>query len=267
MPILPPTPTAPYDTVESALQLARVRVNDAMVSIAGEILTDTAPFSQTIVNGGWRRLQQYLANQGYNRVVNEVILTIPPVTTTSTDPAIQVWLNWSQYFDGANYFSPPTTGVLPQDLISPLRMWERWSGQNAIFREMVYQLDGLPTYPKTTANQMFEWRNDAIYMPGSLMEMDLRIRYAAYLPDFIDQGDVAWYNSPMPIMYCRDAMANYIAYEFCKARGDQGADDFMKKAEEAANQIFNRDVRAKQRTNARRRPYGSYGNSGQYGRW
>lgn len=257
MPILPPTVTAPYDTVETALELARVKINDAMVSIGGEVLTDTAPFTQTIVNGAWRKFQSYLANKGYNLLVGDIVLTgLPPVTATSTDPALQVWLNWAQYFDGANYFAPPNTPVLPQDLIQPMKLWERWTGQNGLFQEMTFQLDGLPSRQRQSWNGMWEWRENAIYMPGSLMSMDLRVRYARYLPDFTMQGSVQWYQQPMGIMYCLNAMADYICHTFCKARGDQGADDFLKSAQGEADIIFNRDVQMKQRTNARRRPYG-----------
>lgn len=259
MPILPPVTNPPYDTVESALQLARTRLNDAMLSINGEILTDTAPFTQTIVNGAWRRLQQYLSNLGFTMMTNEVILFgVPTVNQAVNDPALQVWVNWSQYFDGVNYFNAP---VVPQDFIQPLRLWERWSGFNSPFMEMRQQLDGLPACPKTQFNRIWEWRDNAIYMPGAQMVTDLRIRYLRYLPDFIDQGSTPWYQQSMSIMGCRDAMADYICYEMAKPRGDLNADDFLKRAEAEANLIFNREIQLKERVNIRRRPYGrSYRN-------
>lgn len=257
MPILPPSFPAPYDTVQSAMELARVRLNDAIQGIGGNIFTNSAPFSQTVVNGAWRRLQQYLSNLGYTMLTNEIIVSgVPTVDQTINDPAALVWINWSQYFDGVNYYEPPATPVLPQDLIQPLRLWERWTGFNQIFREMRPQLDGIPSAPKTQWNQIWEWRDNAIYMPGSQMVMDLRIRYIRYLPDFFTQGGVEWYNLPMSIMGCRDAMADYIAYEMAKPRGDLNADDFLKRAESEAILIFNREIQLKERTNIRRRPYG-----------
>lgn len=257
MPILAPNVTAPFDTVEQALQLARVRLNDAIASIGGEILTDTAVFSQTVVNAAWRRLQAKLDDLGFTMQTNEVVLTsLPPVTATSTDPTLQVWLNWSQYFDGANYFTPPNTPVLPQDFISPLRLWERQSGSNSVFIPMLLQLDGLPSVQKAIFNRMWEWRDNAIYMPGAIGNTDIRLRYKRYLPDFATQGSVQWYQQPMPIMRCVNAMADYIAFEMAKPRGDVNAADFLKSGDEEANILFNREIQLKERTNVRRRPYG-----------
>lgn len=260
MPILPPANTNPYPTVEEALQLARVKINDAMRDLAGEILTDVAPFTHTIVNSAWRSLQRYLDNLGLNRLINEVVVYgIPPITSVSQDPALQVWLNWQQYFDGINYYTAP---VLPPDFISPIWLKERWSGGNSLFRPMTFAIDGLPTRPRQQGNVYWEWRNDCIYMLGSTMVTDLRIRYKAFLPDFIDTGGVPWYQQKMAFVDCQEAMAEYICYVFCKARGDQGADDFLSKAEKSADLIFNRDISAKQRTNVRRRPRSGRSSSG-----
>jgi hypothetical protein len=254
MPILPPIVTAPYDTFSTVLDYTRVRLNDAIQSLGGDVLTNDAPFTQTYCNMAFRWFQQYLANLGYIRVTQEVVLTgLPRVTTTSQDPAIQVWLNWSQYFDGANYFVPPDTPVLPQDFIRPLRVWERWTGFNQIFSPMDQILDGLPTLPKVQANRMWEWRGEALYMPGSTTVEDLRLRYAAFLPDITDAG-TPWYDQPIPIMRCVEPLANYVAYLVAQARGDAQAANFKTEAEAGANQVFNRDVQAKQRVNVRRRP-------------
>lgn len=252
MPIIPPVAVAPYDTVNTVLNTARVRLNDAIASLGGDVLTNAQPYTQQFANTAWRRMQDFLANLGYARLTQEVILTgLPP--TESADPASQVWLNWSQYFDGVNYFAPPNTPVLPLDLILPLKVWERWTGQNAVFTPMEMWIDGIPTWTKQNRNLVWEWREDALYMPGSLNTMDLRIRYAAYLPDFITVGAVNWYDQPVPIVRCLDALANYICYEVSNSRGDQVATTFRADAEAAAKRLFNREVSQRQRVNIRRR--------------
>jgi hypothetical protein len=119
---------------------------------------------------------------------------------------------------------------------------------------MANMLDGLPSCTKSTYNRMWEWRQDAIFIPGSTQVMDLRLRYAAFLPDIITSGEVQWYNQPIPIMRCLDPLADYLCYEIAGARGDQNAEAFKSKAEEETKQVFNRDVQAKQRVNVRRQP-------------
>lgn len=255
MPIIPPILSAPYDSVDSILNLTRVRINDAIQSLGGDILTDIQPFTQEMANAGWRTLQEYLANLGYTRSKQEIILTgIPPVT--NYDPATQVALTWSNYFNGTGYDIPPTAPVLPQNMILPLRLWERFSSGNGIFIPMGQAMDGLPTGPKLPCNGCWEWREDGIYMPGATVSTDIRMRYLAYLPDFATQGDVLWYNQPVPIMRCKNALAYYIAAEAALPRADLDAEAFTQKGDVAARLIFNREVQQKQRTTATRRPYG-----------
>lgn len=235
--------------------MARVRVNDAIASLAGDILTDTQPFTQVMANAAWHSLQEFLANLGYTRSKQEVILSgIPPVT--SFDPATQVTLSWSGYFNGTGYNTPPDAPALPQDMILPLRLWERQTSGIGFFTPMTQALDGLPDGPKLPINGNWLWGQDAIYMPGSTVATDIRMRYLAYLPDFEAQGDVEWYSLPVPIMRCENALSYYIAAEAAAPRADADAETFTAKAEQAARLIFNREVQQKQRTTATRRPYG-----------
>lgn len=231
------------------LNAARVRLNDAILSIGGDVLTNAQPFTQQIANNAWRRLQNYLANLGYSRLRSEVAIALPAVT--SVDPASAQYINWTQCYDGSNFQGAP---VLPQDLIVPARLWERVTGMNAPWTPMEAALDGLPARPKAARNFVWEWRGDAIFLPGSLLAMDLRIRYQAYLPDFITAGNVNWFNQLVPIMYALDPLANYICAETASARGDLDAQSFVTLAEAGAAMIYNRDVQLKQRVNVRRLP-------------
>ena len=180
--------TAPYDNLESVLQAARVRLNDAYQSINGEILTDLAVFTPHAVNNAWQRLQEYLADRGYPALNRDVILTAVPAWT-ATDPGIFVWWNWSNYYDGTNQQAAP---VLPQDMISPLDLYERVSGSSAIFKPMDQVFNGLPTAnpaggatARDTLNRLWEWRQERIYMPGASGTTDIRLRYAGYISGFL----------------------------------------------------------------------------------
>lgn len=254
MPV-PPVLTAPYPILNDILNVARVRINDAIASAGGDILTNDQPFTQTMANIAWHTLQEFLANLGYTRSKKEVVLSlIPPVT--SFDPAIQVNLSWSGYFNGTGYDAPPDAPVLPQDMILPLRLWERQSSSTGFFSPMTQALDGLPDGPKLPCNGFWDWREDAIWMPGSTITEDIRLRYAAYLSDFETQGDVEWYDFPVPIMRCENALSYFIAAEASGPRADVDAATFTTQGEQAARLIFNREVQQKQRTTATRRPYG-----------
>jgi hypothetical protein len=260
MPIIPPpgtTPQYPYDNLESVLVTARVRLNDAIQTVAGDIIRDDQPFTAQMVNDAWRKLQAFLANLGMNRFKQQFIArNFPPVG--DPDPSSQTWLDWVQYFDGVSFFIPPMVTVLPADFILPLRVWERQTGMNATFVPMHLAADGLPDQRKTAWNRWFEWREDALYMPGSMFRMDLRIEYAAFLADFaVDTGGllVDPTTQLVPINRCRSAFANYIAAEAAWARADVDAQAFVEQAEDDSKLIYNTEVKLKQRTPVSRRPY------------
>lgn len=274
MPIPIPPPLAPYDLVDDVLNLARTRVNDAIVSIGGEILADNQPFTQVMTNGAWLKLQQFLAGLGYSRFRKRTVLTGLPVVA-SQDPASETILTWQWFFDGVSYWYPPNTPVLPQDMISPLRIGERQSvgfqptltAGSSAFSPVKLSADGNPCWRKRPWNGWFDWRavsgavgagsgTDGIVMPGSLVSMDLEIYYSAYLPDFETVGEVQWNQQQVPIMRARSALANYVAAEFAAPRGDLDAASFVTAAEQDARLIFNAsDVPLKQRNNVSRRSF------------
>ena len=247
----PPIGQAPYDTVQMALNMARTRLNDAMASIGGDILTDTQPFTQTVVTAAWRRQQGFLANKGFSRFKATTVIFNLPVSG-NPDPSSRAWIGWSGYWDGANFFPQP---VLPQDFISPLKVWERQSGCNMPFPDppMECILDGITDTPKWVWNRRWEWQQDMILFPGATQVNDLKVLYNAYLPDFIDTDGHAWYEQPIPVMRSADCLASYICYEMAAPRGDVDAESFRTQAEMAAAELFNTDQRMKQRVNIRRR--------------
>ena len=252
----PPALAAPYDILDDgngggALPLARVRLNDAIQSIGGDILKDSQPFTQTMVNAAWRRLQQFLANLGYARLIDETIITGLPICG-SADPAVQCWLDWTGFYDGTQIW---TNYALPQQCSFPLRLWDRVSGFNAGWgRPLEQAMDGMPATFKYQRNGIFDFRNDRIYLPGTNISVDLRIRFAQFFPSFATQGTTQWYQQPVPIVGATDALADYICVEACDGRDDVDSQTFKSRAEGEAKLILNRDVRLKDRTNVRRQP-------------
>jgi len=179
---------------------------------------------------------------GFSRFQTETVIRNLPVVA-SADPATQQWINWSNFFDGVNF---TTTPVLPPDFISPLELFERPSG-NGVFNPMDKMERAMPGVPKQQWNQLWDWRDDALYMPGATISTDLRIRYNAYLADIVDSGTTPWFSQYVPIMRCLDALAWYICGEVATARG-QGNPDMLpiaaaifSTAEDAARRIGERD--------------------------
>jgi hypothetical protein len=241
------------------MNTARVRMNDAIQQLSGDILKDTQPFTQTMCNAAWRRLQEFLMNLGDTRFIDEIIISALPIVAT-TDPASQCWLDWTGFFDGTQVW---TNYALPQKCDFPLKLWDRVSGINAGWgRHLENQMDGLPATYKAQRNGIFEWRNDKVYMPGALLPVDLRVRFAQFFPDFQTQGDTEWWQQPVPLTRSLDALADFICVEASDGRDDVSSATFLTRAEGNAKKLFNKNVRLKNRSNVRRRPRGgSRGNS------
>jgi hypothetical protein len=268
----PPSNAAPYHSLEGVLNTARVRLNDAIQQLSGDILKDSQPFTQQMANSAWLRMQQFLANLGYGRLIDEEVISALPICGNLTDPATQCWIDWTGFYDGTQLWN---NYALPQRCSFPLKVWDRASGYNSGWGEpLVNVMDGLPARFKYQRNSLFEWRNDRIYMPGTTIPVDLRIRFAQFFPFFETQGETQWYQQPVPIVGCLDALADYICVEACDGRDDIDSATFKSRAEGEAKLIFNRDVRLKNRSNVRRRPhsgprnqgggygYGGYGGNG-----
>jgi len=185
---MPTTP--PLDNLETAVNVARVRLLDAIQALAGDVVLDTGAFTLTAINAAWRRLQELLVNFGCPWLTIEATLASVPLVT-SADAGVFVCMNWASFFDGTTPLSAP---VLPQDLIAPVRLWERAHGTGAFF-PMDKLTGGLPAVPKLAYNKSWEWRNGAIYMPGSTAVMDLRLRYAAFFADFVASANVGVVNT------------------------------------------------------------------------
>lgn len=255
MPILPPFGSgAPYDPTDTVLNFARIIANDCALSLAGNLLADTQPYVYPMLNLAWRKLQDRLGNNAVEEFPQEIIISpITPVdSSVANDPGSQVVLNFQSYFDGFNYNA---SIYLPVDLLVPYKMWERMTGVNQAFIPMIPCSSGLPSVAKTTLNRLWEWRGDAIYMPGAMQTNDLKLRYKRFLPD-IAQTDGT---NPIPIIRCAVALAYLVIDIFATGRGSTMLQKFQTEKEDAIKQVINTTSRKKQRENFRRRPYSQRG--------
>lgn len=248
----PPPNQPPYDDVETILNFARVIANDCGLSLAGNLLSDAQPYTYTMLNIAWRKLQSKLANNAIEEFPQEIIVSGVPAQAMSAlqDMGIQSYLDFSGYNDGVSVYDSVR---LPPDLEIPLRLWERVAGQKTEFIPMFPAIDGLPTEPKGGLLRVWEWRDDAIYFLGSSQPVDLRIRYKRILPDSTTNTVV------IPLIRCAVPLAYLLVEVFAAGRGSTILPVFNQEKDNEIKQLINSTTRKKQRSNFRRIPYSRRG--------
>lgn len=259
MPILE---VSPYDTIDTALNFARAHANDAGLTIAGSALQlgDTAPATFTLINAGWRMLQRVMTNYGLGTFVNTTILSSCPVNGSS-DPGLQAYVGFTGYFDGVQMHANP---YLPSNMLGPLRLRERQTGQQQIFTPMVPCNDGLPQRPAVIWFRVWNWENDVINLVGSTQVNDIELRYNLWLPDLTPDTNGLGTNQ-IPLLRCADILGAYTAAAFGSSRGSQATPTLMGIGDAGVKQLALTQARQKQRGQHRRIPYSRRGNGGGYG--
>jgi hypothetical protein len=248
----PVVQTGPYDTAQYVLDLARVRCNDAIQSLAGNLLSNEQPFTMTMLNAAYRHLQKVLTDSSYETLIGQWDFPQIPPAFYITDPGLEVYISWTGYYDGVEMHDNP---VLPADMIGPLKMSERPSAapnspqNSATFTPMFATSDGLPSRCPTIYLGVWEWREDKIYMKGATQYTDGRLRYNKRLPDLLDPTDL------VQIVNCADSLAYYTGMEFARPRGSPLADVYEAKGDAEAAKMMSPSTRFRQRRNNRRRPY------------
>jgi hypothetical protein len=139
---------------------------------------------------------------------NVDILGIPPFVSptqgaAAPDPSIQVSITYVGYFNGLTYnnlFS------LPANCLMVERVSERLNGSNDVFHPMTQPPQGLQSAWQGIYNGMWEYRQDAIWMPGSTETMDIRLRYQGTLPTLFTPG-INTATTYIPINDSQDVLA------------------------------------------------------------
>lgn len=251
---MPVVPSSAYVTLESVMLLIRAIANDMIYSQAGEILTDNANFTLPLLNDALEWFQNEVNNSGVETFTKEVILTpLTPVPgVSSTDPATQVWVSDTGYFNGVSYTIGPQLQV-PPDLLVPMVLWERQTGSQENWLLMQEVPDGLPSTVPGDRFGMWEWRQDQLVMPGAVQSNDIRLRYTGSLAQFVSTDDT---------LYFRGATGS-IAYKmvstYLASKNPQAAIQADAEAKVRINQIITRSSRMQQRETVTRISYGNRG--------
>lgn len=244
---MPVVGSGPFDNAEYVLNLSRSLVNDAAQTLAGNLLSDSRPYTFPMLNAAYRQLQIDLTNNGYDSFWQESILAQFPAVY-KVDPQTQEYINYTGSFDGYNTFSSP---VLPANMLLPLRLWERPSGSTQDYQEMLPVNDGLPSRPQTGTLQQWEWRNDSIYFVGVMNATDIRIRYLQFFSDLVDGTSI------VNIPWSDRALAYLMGRMYGAMRGSPLWTYMQQNYDDALTSIVQSTSRKKQRGSHRRRPYGS----------
>lgn len=244
----------PYDSAEYVLQIARSLGNDAIQSLAGNLLSDNQPYVPIYLNSGYRYLQRKLANSGYSAFKKTAQIVGVPVIGT-VDPGLQMSISYNGTFDGVMNHATPS---LPPDMCWPLKLRERQTNTTQIWQPMYQATDGLMSRPQTIWLRDWYWETEQIVMRGSVQVNDIEILYTPFLPELI------LLPSPSEVLLIRseNALAAYTLWAFAFARGSKLADELMAMGDRFVKEMIASDNTMKARRNVRRQPYSRRAHSG-----
>lgn len=268
MPVTPQSTSQYYPTLLTVMNLVRGIMNDSFAGATdtpgeGQIVTDNntiSPFVLPVLNSSIREVYRKLRNVSGaalindNYIVSSLSVIDGPQGNGIPDAAIQVRLGFDGYDNGSGVVN--TSQTLPQDLIMPLRMWERVSNTNDVFLPMNEANDGL--LPRLQVQNLcdWEWRNGNIYMNGSTNVCDVRIRYLQHMPEFFNT-DMDFSTTQIPIFDCEEAVAYGVVKRLCPTFGAAGPTvmQITESYNEAIHDLRNEEVRRMQRQNFKRQTY------------
>lgn len=251
---MPAILTSPYDSADDVLNLTRSLGNDAIRSLAGNLLSDSQPYVLPFLNSAYRKLQRRLANAGYQTFKKTTQL--PNVgAATPIDPGTTVSIGYTNYFNGTTNLTSP---LLPADLCWPLRLRERTAGSTQYFQPMDLNRDGLESRRQNIKLRDWVWQNDQILMNGSSQANDLELYYVPFLPDLILTP------TPSQVLIVRgsNALAAFVLWEYAVARGSAPVADCKAMAMEYLSELIQSDASQKARGNYRRQSYTGMSHSG-----
>jgi len=218
-------------------------------SQAGEIHTDTANFMFPLLNDSLEWFQNEVNNHGVESFVKETFLlsVTAAVFTPANDPGQQVNISDTGYFDGAVGHASPQ---VPVDLLVPLYLWERQNGSSENWVIVDEYPGGMPNKIPNSRFAMWEWRQDAIYMPGATQTNDIRLRYTGSHASLVTPSDTLLFRG------ATGALAYKTVGTYLASKNPQASGLALIEAKDRINQICTRSSRMKQRESISRQSYG-----------
>lgn len=197
-----------YPNLQGMMDLFRSMVNDDGGGMDGPqggiIATNAAPFTLPFLNAAIRFVYRKLRNVGDPALIldNYLLQGIPALT--GPNPAVQVSLGFQSYFDG---FLNHPQWTLPAGAMGVDAVWERPSGVNANFTRVAIAAGGLQPGQQGNLNRIYEWRGNALWMPGALQAVDLRLRCKVALPPILGNS-LNFATTYVPVLDADDAIVD-----------------------------------------------------------
>jgi hypothetical protein len=245
-----------YPNLQGMMDLFRSSVNDDGSGTDGPqggiIATNAAPFTLPFLNNAIKWVFRKLRNIGDPALIidNYLLLGLPALT--GPNPAVQVSLGYEGYFDG---FENHAQWTLPSGAITIDRVWERLAGSDLTFHPMQESPDGLPGVHQVSRMRHYEWRGNAIWMPGSLESVDLRIRAKISMPAMLGTN-LNFSTTYVPILDCEDAIVDRMLVRYARRFAPDQLADAKAASAESIFELERMVVRQSQRKQNRRRDFG-----------
>jgi hypothetical protein len=245
-----------FPTIDETMQLVRSIINDTFSGIAGaqgRIFTNDAPFTLPYLNSAIRKVLRTLRNEGVTFPIKDgiVLRNIPPVV--QADPSVFISVGFTGTNNGTTTSATP---YLPGDCMQVYVVRQRLTGSNLQFTIMPQSQEGLPSGYQNNWLGLWEWRQYAIWMNGSLQARDIMIRYQSGQPP-LNTPAADFATTPIYIIDSQDALANLMAANYARARG--GKPEAIKSCEdeaaEAIDEMALEYIRRAQTVNYSRDPY------------
>lgn len=252
-----------YPCLQQIADLFRNSINDTANSTtgagigtgnqAGLIMPNSSNRLLTFMNFAIRDLYSDLRNVGDPSLIldNYCLIGLPPLT--GPDPTVQVSLAYAGYFDGFQWHPQWT---LPISTSKVLRVWERWTGSNEDFRPMEQRNFGLPGTQQQQRNYIWEMRQNAIWMPGTLTQFDLRLRVRITFPDFLDPTNIDFSTAYVPIPDSTNAIVAKMLRRYAMSFAPEMYQMAVSDEKEYISKLQLEVVRQQQTTESERVPYG-----------
>lgn len=245
-----------YANLQAMMDLFRSLINDDGGGQDGPqgglIATNTAPFTLPFLNASIRWVYRKLRNIGDPALIldNYLLLGIPALT--GPDPAVQVSLGFLGYFDG---FAEHGNWTLPAGAMGIDRAWERVSGKGLNFTPLRVAPNGLEPRQQVSTMRVYDWRGNAMWMPGALQSVDLRLRCKITLPDILG-NNLNFTTTYVPILDSQDAIVDRMLLLYARRFAPERMADAAAASAESIFELRQETVRQAQRSQNRRQDFG-----------
>lgn len=253
-----------YPSLASIATLFRAQINDSFAGATntpgeGLIMTNLNPDLLTFMNSAIRDTYSDMRNVGDPALIldNYLLLGIPALS--APNPAIQVSLDTIGYFNGTTFSSQWT---LPAGCMRVERMWERLSGTNAGFAPMTPAPFGLPGMVQTDSMRQWETRQNAIWMPGCMLSVDLRLRCLITFPDFLNAETIDFTTTYVPILDCANTVVAKMIVLYSKRFAPEQYQMAIAEDERMTSKLRLEVVRNMQNTEYQRQEWGGEATAG-----